>query len=113
RPPLSVEAAVDPEEALVASLSACHMLTFLYLAARKNFIVETYRDEAAGTMGKNAEGKLAMLQITLHPDIHFVGDTLPTADDLAALHHAAHEECYVANTMKSEVRVEPVGTPVK
>ncbi len=104
--PYSVEHAVDPEEALVAALSSCHMLTFLYLAARKNFRVDSYRDEAIGYMDKNADGRLAITRVTLRPQIEFGGDTLPTADDLKALHHAAHEECYIANSVKADVRVE-------
>lgn len=105
--PYSVERAVDPEEALVAALSSCHMLTFLYLAARKNFLVDSYRDEAIGYMEKNSEGRLAITRVTLRPAIEFGGDALPTAEDVKALHHAAHEECYIANSVKSEVHVEP------
>src|SRR5262245_33754247 len=72
--PLSVEAAVDPEEAFVASLSSCHMLWFLSIAAEQGFVVESYRDEAVGVMGKNGEGKLAMTRVTLHPEVRFEGD---------------------------------------
>ena len=107
RLPFSVENAVDPEEALVAALSSCHMLTFLYLAAKKKFLVESYRDEAVGFMEKNAEGRLAITRVTLRPEIKFGGELLPTADELAALHHAAHEECYIANSVKTDVGVEP------
>lgn len=107
RVPYSVEHAVDPEEALVAALSSCHMLTFLYLAARKNLIVDSYRDEAIGYMEKNSDGRLAITRVTLRPEIKFAGDTTPTADELAELNHAAHEECYIANSVKADVRVEP------
>jgi organic hydroperoxide reductase OsmC/OhrA len=107
RLPFSVENAVDPEEALVAALSSCHMLTFLYLAAKKKFLVESYRDEAVGFMEKNAEGRLAITRVTLRPEIKFGGELIPTADELAQLHHAAHEECYIANSVKTDVRVEP------
>jgi len=108
RLPFSVENAVDPEEALVAALSSCHMLTFLYLAAKKKFVIESYRDDAVGFMEKNEQGRLAITRVTLRPDVKFIGDLLPTADDVAALHHGAHEECYIANSVKTEVRVEPV-----
>lgn len=108
RLPFSVEDAVDPEEALVAALSSCHMLTFLYLAAKKKFVIESYRDNAVGFMEKNEQGRLAITRVTLRPEIVFVGEVKPTATDLVALHHAAHEECYIANSVKTEVRVEPV-----
>jgi organic hydroperoxide reductase OsmC/OhrA len=108
RPPLSSQAAVDPEEALVASLSSCHMLTFLYLAQKKGFCVDSYVDAAVGVMEKNAQGRLAITRVTLRPDIRFSGERLPNQADLDALHHAAHEECYIANSVRTEVSVEPV-----
>jgi organic hydroperoxide reductase OsmC/OhrA len=107
RLPFSVEKAVDPEEALVAALSSCHMLTFLYLAAKKKFLIESYRDEAVGVMEKNELGRLAITRVTLRPEIIFGGHVMPTAAELEALHHAAHEECYIASSVKTEVRVEP------
>ena len=110
RLPFSVEEAVDPEEALVAALSSCHMLTFLYLAAKKKFVIESYRDDAVGFMEKNEQGRLAITRVTLRPDVKFIGDLLPTAEDVAALHHGAHEECYIANSVKTEVSVEPVAS---
>ena len=110
RPPYSVENAVDPEEAFVASLSSCHMLTFIWLAAKRGFRVDSYRDEAVGIMSKNAEGKLAMTTVTLRPDVQFSGDKLPTAHDLAEMHHEAHEECFIASSVKTDVRCEPVGS---
>lgn len=106
--PLSVAAAVDPEEAFVASLSSCHMLWFLSIAAKRGFLVESYRDEATGTMAKNADGELAMTQVTLHPEARFGGDLRPSADELTAMHHEAHEMCFIANSVKTEVRCEPV-----
>jgi organic hydroperoxide reductase OsmC/OhrA len=106
--PYSVAQAIDPEEALVASASSCHMLWFLSLAAKKGFVVERYDDEAFGILDKNAKGKLAFTSITLRPDIQFGGDKQPTEDDLEALHHAAHEECYIASTLNCEVVVEAV-----
>jgi organic hydroperoxide reductase OsmC/OhrA len=108
RLPYSVEDAVDPEEALVAALSSCHMLTFLYLAAKKKFVIESYRDDAVGFMEKNEQGRMAITRVTLRPEIKFIGDLLPSASDIVALHHGAHEECYIANSVKTEVRVEPV-----
>ena len=106
--PMSVEAAVDPEEAFVASLSSCHMLFFLVLAAKRGYVVESYRDEAVGVMGKNDAGRMAMLTVTLRPEAVFGGDNAPTEHELHALHDAAHEECYIANSVKTEVRHEPV-----
>ncbi len=105
--PLSSTAAVDPEEAFVASLSSCHMLTFLYLAAKKRFRIDSYVDAAVGFMEKNAKGKQAITRVTLRPDVRFSGDTLPTPADIDALHHAAHEECFIANSVLTEVHVEP------
>jgi len=108
RPPLSSNAAVDPEEALVAALSSCHMLTFLYLAAKKGFCVDSYVDAAVGYMEKNSQGRFAITRVTLRPDIRFSGDKLPTQADLDALHHTAHEDCYIANSVRTEVAIEPV-----
>ena len=105
--PLSVADAVDPEEALVASTSSCHMLYFLFFAAKRGFVVESYVDNAAGVLEKNAAGKMSMSRITLRPSIAF-GGASPSPADLDALHHAAHEECFIANSLKSEIVVEPV-----
>ncbi len=107
--PMSVEAAVDPEEAFVASLSSCHMLWFLSIAAKRGFVVDHYRDEAIGVMAKDSSGKLAMTRVTLHPDVRFGADQRPTADILIAMHHEAHEQCYIARSVKAEVRCEPKG----
>jgi organic hydroperoxide reductase OsmC/OhrA len=107
RAPLSAAAAVDPEEAFVAAISSCHMLTFLYLAAKRRFRIDSYVDAAVGLMEKNAQGRLAITRVTLRPDIRFSGESLPTQKDLDELHHAAHEECYIANSVRTEVRVEP------
>ena len=106
--PWSVEDAVDPEEAFVASLSSCHMLWFLSLAAARGLRVDSYRDRASGVMSRNAEGRLAMTAITLRPQTHFSGARVPDADELRALHDAAHHECFIANSIRSEVRCEPV-----
>ena len=107
RVPLSVEAAVDPEEALVASLSSCHMLWFLALAADRGWRVDDYHDEATGIMGRNAAGRTAMTRVTLRPRVRFSGEPLPAPADIEALHHRAHEECYIANSVTTDVRCEP------
>lgn len=106
RAPFSVTEAIDPEEALVAAASSCHMLSFLSLASRQGFVVDSYLDEAIGLMEKNPQGKFAITRITLRPKIQFSGEKLPSSAELSALHHAAHEECYIANSIKSEVVVE-------
>jgi organic hydroperoxide reductase OsmC/OhrA len=106
RLPLSRADAVDPEEALVASLSSCHMLTFLYLAAKQGHVVESYDDAAVGIMSKNERGKLFVSKVTLRPRIVFSGPRQPSAAELAQLHHHAHEECYIANSVKSDVVVK-------
>jgi organic hydroperoxide reductase OsmC/OhrA len=105
RLPLSRADAVDPEEALVAALSSCHMLTFLHLAAKQGFVVDAYDDAAVGVMTKNERGKLYMSKVTLRPRIAFSGARQPTAAELAQLHHHAHEECYIANSVLAEVLV--------
>jgi len=105
--PLSNAAAVDPEEAFVAALSACHMLFFLFHAAKKGFVIDRYEDAAAGAMGKNAEGRTAMLKITLRPLVSWGGDRRPSAEELDAMHHQSHLDCYIANSVKCEVVVEP------
>jgi len=109
--PQSIEAAVDPEEAFVASLSSCHMLWFLSIAAKQGYVVDSYRDEAAGVMGMNAEGRLAMTRVTLHPRVTFAGDRRPPATQHLAMHEEAHGQCFIANSVKTEVRCEPVGLP--
>jgi len=105
RLPLSRADAVDPEEALVASLSSCHMLTFLYLAAKQGHVIESYDDAAVGIMSKNERGKLFVSKVTLRPRIVFSGPRQPSAAELAQLHHHAHEECYIANSVRTEVVV--------
>lgn len=106
--PMSDASALDPEEAFVASLSSCHMLWFLSFAAKRKFCVDRYSDSAEGIMAKNAEGRLAMTVVTLRPNVAFSGDCLPARDDIDQLHHAAHEACFIANSVKTEVRCEPV-----
>jgi organic hydroperoxide reductase OsmC/OhrA len=106
RPPLSDPSAVDPEEMFIASLSSCHMLWFLSLAAKEKFRVDRYEDEAEGVMEKNAEGKLAMTRVTLRPRVAFSGEKVPSARELERLHHEAHEECFIASSVKADVRIE-------
>lgn len=97
---------VNPEEAYVASLSTCHMLTFLAVAARKRFTVDSYVDEAVGVMEKNPQGKYWVSRVTLRPKVAFSGDRQPSSQEISDLHHAAHENCFVANSVKSAVTVE-------
>lgn len=100
--PWSNPAHVDPEEAFVASLSSCHMLTFLYLAAKQGFVLTSYRDAAVGVMTKNERGVPWISKVTLHPVLAFSGKQ-PTAEELAALHHDAHEQCFISASVKTEV----------
>ena len=108
RVPLSDAAAVDPEEAFIASLASCHMLWLLDIAARAGFIIDTYVDDAVGILAKNSAGKLAMTTVTLKPNVIFSGDKLPSREDIERMHHKAHDECFIATSVKSEVRCEPV-----
>ena len=109
--PYSEARAVDPEEALVAAVSSCHMLWFLSIAAKRGFVVERYADNPVGTLGTNAKGKEAITVITLHPDVAFGGDKRPSQDDIGAMHHEAHEVCCLANSVTADVRCEPVANP--
>jgi organic hydroperoxide reductase OsmC/OhrA len=97
---------VDPEEAYVASLASCHLLTFLAIAARKRLTVELYEDEAQGVMTKNDRGKFWVSKVTLRPRVVFGGDNKPSEAEITALHHAAHDECFIANSVKTDVVVE-------
>jgi organic hydroperoxide reductase OsmC/OhrA len=99
--------ALDPEAAFTGALAACHMLWFLDLASRAGFIVRAYRDAAEGTLARNGQGKMAMTRVVLRPRIEFAGEKLPTAAQIAGLHHAAHEACFIANSVTTEVVVEP------
>ena len=105
--PMSVEAAVDPEEAFVASLSSCHMLWFLSIAAKRRYVVDAYRDEAIGEMSKDKDGNVTFTKVTLYPAVTFMGDKQPAAEELHAMHEAAHHSCYIAKSVKCEVRCEP------
>ncbi len=109
--PWSDAAAIDPEEAFVASLSSCHMLWFLSLAAEQGWCADRYQDAARGVMQKNAEGHMTITRVTLRPEVRFSGAALPTRAQIDALHHEAHARCFIANSVKSEVRCEPVYLP--
>lgn len=106
--PMSDASAVDPEEMFVASLASCHMLWFLAIAAARRFCVEHYTDHAVGVMEKNAGGKQVMTVVTLHPEVEFSGDRTPTREQIEHMHHKAHDECFIANSVKTDVRCEPV-----
>ena len=106
-------AAVDPEEAFIASLASCHMLFFLDLACRAGHVVESYQDEATGVLEKNAQGRMMMSQVTLHPRVQLSESSEASAEDLEALHEKAHELCFIANSVISEVRVEPLAAPLE
>lgn len=106
--PYSDASALDPEEAFVASLSSCHMLWFLSIAAKRKFCVDRYIDAASGVMEKNADGKMAMTAVTLRPKATFSGERRPTREELDKLHHEAHDACFIANSVRTDVRCEPV-----
>lgn len=107
--PMSDAAAVDPEEAFVASLSSCHMLWFLSLAAERGLCVARYDDHADGVLARNAAGKAAMTVVTLRPKVAFGGEAAPpTREAVDALHHRAHEACFIASSVLTDVRCEPV-----
>jgi organic hydroperoxide reductase OsmC/OhrA len=103
--PFSNPAHVDPEEAFVAAISSCHMLTFLYLASKQGFQIDSYEDESVGVMTKNENGVPWVSLVGLNPKIVFSGDKSPTPTDEKQLHHSAHEQCFIANSIKTEVSV--------
>lgn len=102
-------AAIDPEEAFVASLSSCHMLTFLYFAYKQGFQIDRYEDEAVGEMTKGDNGVPWVSTVTLRPKIAYGGEKHPTAAEVQQLHHDAHEKCFIANSVKTHIQVEPAG----
>lgn len=104
--PYSIEAHVDPEEAFVASLSSCHMLFFLSIAAKKKFVVDQYIDNAVGVMGKNCDGKVSVTKVTLRPEVMFAGGTQPSVEQLEEMHHRSHEQCFIANSVRTDVAIE-------
>ena len=109
--PMSDAAAVDPEEAFIASLSSCHLLWFLDIACRAGWVVDSYDDAATGVLAKGADGRLAMTTVTLRPRVRFVGAPQPDAAEIHRLHHAAHAACFIANSVKTDVRCEPQTDP--
>jgi organic hydroperoxide reductase OsmC/OhrA len=104
--PYSTAENVDPEEAFVASLSSCHMLFFLAGAAKAGFVVDEYRDEAQGVLAKNDKGKLHVSRVTLRPHVTYAGNS-PDAEIETGLHHEAHEQCFIANSVVSRIDIEP------
>ena len=106
--PFSDPAGVDPEEAYVAAIASCHMMSFLYVAMRAGFVVERYEDDAVGAMLKNERGVIWVGAVTLRPRIDFGAGTRPTPAEVEQLHHRAHEQCFIANSVKTEITVEPV-----
>ena len=105
--PMSDASALDPEEAFVAALASCHMLFFLSLAAKKGFVVDSYEDRAAGTLGQDPRGKTSMTRVVLQPRVRFAGNA-PAGDALQALHERAHELCFIANSVHTEVLIKTV-----
>ncbi|OCH70100.1 OsmC family protein [Vibrio splendidus] len=104
--PFSVEANVDPEEAFIAALSSCHMLTFLGIAAKQKYVIDSYVDDAIGVLEEDESGRSSVTKVTLRPDIVFSGNKIPTAKQLEKLHHLAHKNCFIANSVKTEIVVE-------
>ena len=104
--PMSVAENVDPEEAFVASISSCHMLFFLSLAAKRGIVVDEYKDDAIGIMAEDSDGRIAMTRVVLRPDCRYSGESLPEPELIAKLHHRAHELCFIANSIKTEVITE-------
>jgi len=107
-PPKSVADNVNPEEAFVASLSSCHMLFFLSIAAKNGYVIDNYTDCAVGHMARNEQGQFAMTKVTLRPRVAFSGDKQPTAEQLEKIHEQSHEQCFIANSVRTEVSTEPV-----
>jgi len=109
--PYSVEANVDPEEAFVASLSSCHMLFFLSIAAKRKYVVDAYVDNAVGLMAEDDSGKISMTRVTLKPKVVFSGERQPSMAQLEKMHHQSHEQCFIANSVKAEIVTEIVHLP--
>jgi len=106
--PMSIAENIDPEEAFVASISSCHMLFFLSLAAKRGIVVDQYTDAAIGTMAKDADGNMAMTRVVLRPDCRYTGESLPDPELIEKLHHRAHCLCFIANSIKSDVVTEVI-----
>ncbi|WP_423063911.1 OsmC family protein [Candidiatus Paracoxiella cheracis] len=97
---------IDPEQGFVAALSSCHMLTFLAIASQKRFVIDHYEDKATGVLAKNAEGKIALTEVTLRPKVTFSGESHPDEEALAQLHEAAHKNCFLANSVTTLIKIE-------
>ena len=108
--PWSNPANIDPEAAFVASLSSCHMLFFIHFAARQGYKLESYEDQAEGYLEKNDQGKMSMTRVILRPRLVFAGNEIPDPEALDKLHHAAHEHCYIANSVTTSITIEPVNS---
>lgn len=106
--PYSDASAVDPEEMMVAAIANCHMLWFLSMAVKQKFCVDSYTDNAAGIMQPNQNGKLFLAEVTLNPDVKFSGEKIPTHEQVEAMHHQAHEECFIANSVLTKIICKPV-----
>lgn len=106
--PLSVAENVDPEEAFIAAISSCHMLTFLGIAAKQRYVIDRYIDHTVGFMEQDAQGRTAVTKVTLRPEIVFTGEKQPSLKQLEKLHHLAHQHCFIANSVKTEITTEIV-----
>ncbi|MDD1824229.1 OsmC family protein [Photobacterium sp. ZSDE20] len=104
--PLSVEENVDPEEAFIAAIASCHMLTFLGIAAKQKYVIESYVDDVIGVLEEDDSGRSSVTTVTLRPKIVFIGSKVPTSVQLDKLHHLAHKNCFIANSVKTEIKVE-------
>ncbi len=110
--PFSVEKSIDPEEAFVASLSSCHMLFFLSIAAKRQYVVDEYVDRAEGFMARNNAGKMYMKKIILRPDVVFSGERQPVVEEIEEMHRLSHAECFIANSVKTEISIEINGSGI-
>ena len=99
---------INPEEALAAALSSCHMMSFLYIASKKKFIVENYEDQSEAVLEKNSKNKMAVTKLNLKPKITFRGENQPSKEMVNLLHEKAHEECFIANSVLTEIIIEPI-----
>lgn len=106
--PMSVAENVDPEEAFVASLSSCHMLIFLAIAAKRRYIIDDYVDEAIGIMASDEQGRMSITKVTLRPRVTWSGEEKPTQQQLEKMHHQSHKMCFIANSVKTVVETIPV-----
>ena len=107
--PMSVAENVDPEEAFVASLASCHMLFFLSIAAKRGYVIDSYTDAAVGYTGKNEDGRVAVTKVVLEPRVSFVGENVPTVEQVQGMHEKSHDLCFIANSVRTEVIVRTSG----